>query len=137
MDEHLRHPQAVLGDDRLDLERHLAAQDQADVERGTADVGADDVALAVEAAEVLAAEDPARRAGVERHDRPLRRVEHRRQAAACLHHQQRVREALLAQARLEPLEVADDLRPDVGGDRRRRGPLVLAQHRERPRASRR
>ena len=129
MHEHLRHPQAVLGDDRLDLERHLAAQDQADVEGGAADVGADHVRLAVEAAEVLAAEDAAGRARVERDDRPLRGVEHGCQAAARLHHEQRLREALVAQARLERLEVADDLRADVCGDRRRRGALVLAEHR--------
>ena len=68
----------VLRDDRLRIERDLAAQDEPDVERRAADVGADDVLLAVQAAQVLAAEDAAGRAGVERDDRPARGVARRR-----------------------------------------------------------
>ena len=95
VDEHLRQAQAVLGDDGIALELRLAVQDQADVERGPADVGADHVLLAVERSEVLAAEDAAGGPRVQGHDRFRRRVEHRRQPAARLHHEEGMRQSLL------------------------------------------
>ena len=128
MNEHLGELQRVLRDDRFGVERHDAVEDEADVERRAADVGADHVVLAVQPAEVLTAEDAAGRARVQRHDRALGGVGDGGQAAARLHHEEGAVQPLGAKPVLELLQIRHDLRSHVGRDGGGRRTLVLPEH---------
>ena len=96
---HLRAAELVLVDDRGALDLRPPAVDDADVERGAADVGADQLRPAGQPAQEDRAHDAADRPGVQRGDRVAAGLGGRRQTARGLHHQQRVAVAAVAQPR--------------------------------------
>ena len=105
--------QRVLVDGRGGRDDRLAVGDQADIEAGAADIGADDVAMPQQVAEELRGDDAAGRARGERVDRAKLRIGRAHGAAHGLHHQERRIEAAVAERALQPGQVAGQQRRDM------------------------
>ena len=113
------HVDRVVVDDRAAGTHRLPLDDEADQERGAADVGGDDVAVPELAAEGLGADDPAGEDRADGADRVRGRLGRGDRTAVGLHHQERTGQAALGQLALEGAEVVTqpggDLRAHHGG----------------------
>ncbi len=127
VDAHHRHPHRPAADPALQHDQRRARGDQRDVGTGAADVDRDDVGLAGARPLRAAADHAAGGTGEEQPHRTLPRDRARRDAAAGLHQLQRHADPHLAQAPLQPLQIAADHRLDIGIERGDDGAFVFAK----------
>ena len=124
-----RHGDRILGEHRrLGIPR-LAVDDRADVEARPAHVRGDRRVEPETPGERAGAQHSAGRPGGEQRDASVARLVERRHAARRVHDRNRTGVSRVAKAISHPLQVAAHARGEVGVQHRRRGALVLADHR--------
>ncbi len=128
---HVDHRQRhrVLGEDRRLGVGDRAVDDHADVEARPADVGRDHAVEPEPVGERAGAEHAAGRPRGEQRDAATPRLVDREDAPRRVHHRDRALVARGVQPLAHPVEVAVHRRRQVRVEDRRRGALVLAQHR--------
>ena len=124
--QHHRMAAGVAADVIAGRQRRLAVADQARLGGGAAHVEGDDVGEAERRADLRRGDDAADRAGFHHRHRPLGRDLRRHHAAVRAHDREVAAKADAAEARLQALHIAADLRPDIGVHHRRRHALELA-----------
>jgi hypothetical protein len=129
--QHHRMAAGVTTDVIARSERRLSLADEARFRRGAAHVERDDVGVAEREPHLRRSDDAADRAGLHHGHRPLGRNLRRHHAAVGAHDREIARETDTAEARLEALHIAADLRPDIGvhhGGRHAFELAILAQN---------
>jgi hypothetical protein len=124
--DHRRADDEAEVDAGLCRQRALAVRDQRHVEARAAHVAGDDVREPRGLGDVRRGDHPRRRPRERGAHRPSARRRGVHHAAVRLHDQELAAEAALGERRLEPREVARDLRLEVGVEGRRGEPLELA-----------
>ena len=124
--QHHRMAAGIAADVIAGRQRRLAVADQARLGGGAAHVERDDVGIAERDADPRRGDDAADRPGFHHRHRPLGRDLRRHHAAVRAHDRQVAAKADAAEARLEVLHIAADLRADIGVDHRGRHALELA-----------
>jgi hypothetical protein len=118
--------EVIAVDDQFVGDRHIAARHHHDIAARAADLHGDQVGLLAGCRAALECADASRWAGQDEHHRPRCHLVDGDGAAVALQHQQRARQAELAQLLVEGTQVARHLGRDIGVHDGGRAAFVLA-----------
>ena len=129
MDFDRRRGEMVAVDQKFVGDRHLAARHHHDVATGAADLHRDQVGRLARRGAAFQRADAGGGAGQDQHHRTVGDLRDRHRAAVALQQQQGMRQAELAELRVQRAEIARHLGRDIGVDHGGRAALVLAHGR--------